>query len=179
MDIKNKRRDVPEVEGNYPASGKKGHGSAASDNNIGWDLRASSWARGADTDYQAIDAEKRENDLKYGVPCDDNCPAPSDPSGPPNCGAKYQTASYDGNAPLPNPHNWSSNPGFMSVSTADMATSGNPRSGGTATISTPGAGRSLRRRGTGTAGAMSLPAAGSTDSMQDGGPQVITSGYSG
>jgi hypothetical protein len=114
VDIKQNRRDAaitgktwdkqnPMPEGMYPADGKKGHGNQASDNNIGWDMRAQSWQRGADTDYEAIEAEKRENDVKFGTPHADNFPAPSDPQGPVNCGARYQTASYDGDAPLPNP----------------------------------------------------------------------------
>lgn len=196
MDIKNQRRDaavtgkwtdreLPPVEGMYPADGKKGHGSAASDNNVGWDIRAQSWQRGADTDCFAVDAEKRENDIKFGVPYADNLPAPSDPAGPPNCGARYQTASYDGNATLPNPHNFSSNPGFMGTSSGSAAMTGGPANGGTATIGTPGSGRSLRGTGTigrtavASRGNSSLPAPGDVDPGQEGGPQVVSSGYSG
>jgi hypothetical protein len=126
MDVKRNRRDaaemgktwdtsLPMVEGMYPADGKKGHGIQSSDNGIGWDVRAQSWQRGADTNFEAIEAEKRENDVKFGTPHADNFPAPSDPAGPPNCGARYQTASYDGDAAIKNPHNFSSNPGFMSI----------------------------------------------------------------
>ncbi len=200
MDIKNNRRDnlatgkwtdrdLPNVEGQYPADGKKGHGNAASDNNVGWDIRSQSWQRGADSDFNSVEKEKREGDLKFGVPHEDNFPAPSDPAGPPSCGARYQTASYDGDAPLPNPHNWSNNPGFMSASTASMATAGAPRSGGTATIATPGSGRSLRpgrksggtgvvgRSGVLSKGNVSLPAPGDVDSRSEGSPQVISTGY--
>ncbi len=145
MDIKKDRRDtvetgqvwdrkLPEMEGMYPGAGgnpnKKGQGSAASDNNIGWDVRASSWARGADTDFEAVEREKIENDKRFGVPHEDNFPAPSDPKGPKNCGARYQTASYDANDTLPNPNNFSNNPGFMGTSTGEMATMGNPAGGG-------------------------------------------------
>lgn len=226
-------RDLPPVEGMYPGDGgrpdRKGHGNATSDNNVGWDIRAQSWQRGADTDYMSIDNEKREQDTRYGVPYTDSFPAPSDPQGPSMCGARYQTASYDANDPLPNPHNFSSNPGFMSTSTMDAATSGNPGNGRTANVATAGAGRSTRiatttignnrsgrslrggsarstgpvgvRRGT-TGGALSmpkppgdtgtvgrtgvassgnaaLPAPGDVNPGQEGGPQVVTSGYSG
>lgn len=232
MDIKKNRRDagvsgktwdkeLPPFEGMYPAdngssAGKdktKGHGSAASDNNLAWEIRASSWQRGADTDCMAIEAEKAENDKRFGVPHDDNFPAPSDPVGPKNCGGRYQTASYDANDTLPNPHNFSNNPGFMSTSTGDMATSGNPANGGTARINTAGSPSSTARSLQGTdsssrgkpswggstgrqsdvgksgsttgrsssAGARNsvLPAAGDVDPGQEGGPQIISSGYSG
>lgn len=226
-------RDLPMPEGMYPGDGgrpdRKGHGNATSDNNIDWDMRASSWQRGADTDYKSIDDEKREQDTRFGVPYADNLPAPSDPAGPRMCGARYQTASYDANDPLPNPHNFSSNPGFMSASTGDMATSGNPANGGTARVATAGAGEAMRtatignnrsgrslrggssggsgsvgirpRQGTSggaaaiprppgrtgtvgrtavaSSGNASLPAPGDVNPGQEGGPQVVTSGYSG
>lgn len=187
-------RNLPDPEGMYPGDGgrsdRKGHGNATSDNNVGWDIRAQSWQRGADTDYASIDREKREQDLKYGVPYADNLPAPSDPAGPPNCGARYQTASYDGNDPLPNPHNFSSNPGFMGTSSGAAAMTGGPANGGTATIATPGAGRSLRRPSSGRSGVVgrtataskgnvALPAPGDVDPRSEGSPQVVSSGYSG
>lgn len=173
MDIVNRRRNNgPEVEGNYPAG--RTQGNAGSDNNIGWDIRAQSWQRGADTDYKAIDDEKREEDLKYGVPYADVLPNPASGNSP------------DG--PLRNPHNFSSNPGFMGTSTGEMATMGGPANGGTARIATSGSGRSLPRRdsgGTGTVGRTAvaspgnavLPAPGAIDPSMDGGPQVVTSGY--
>jgi hypothetical protein len=162
VDIKRERRDaavtgktwdkdLPEMEGMYPGDNgnpnRKGQGSAASDNNIGWDVRASSWARGADTDYMAIEKEKIENDKRFGTPHEDSFPAPSDPKGPKNCGARYQTASYDANDTLPNPHNFSNNPGFMGTSTGDMAAMGGPANGGTARIATHGAPTSVGARG--------------------------------
>jgi hypothetical protein len=103
VDIKKDRRDaatVESVEGMYP--GGKGHGSAASDNNIGWDVRASSWQRGADTCYASIEAEKKENDERFGVPHADVLPNPAD-------------SNSDGNATLSNPHNFSNNPGFSAT----------------------------------------------------------------
>jgi hypothetical protein len=206
MDIKKNRRDAvvtgqvidmtePMVEGMYPGANgrdKKGHGNATSDNNIGWDMRAQSMQRGADTDYLAIDREKREQDKRFGVPCDDNFPAPSDPAGPKNCGARYQTASYNGDDTLPNPNNFSSNPGFMS--TSEMTTAGNPGNGSTSQITTNGAAGAPRgslprttnfggagKTGGGVSGSTgdvsTLP--GDVDNRQDGGPQVISSGYNG
>jgi|SRR3974390_65251 len=214
MDIKRNRRDavltgkwtdrdLPMPEGMYPADGKKGHGNAASDNNVGWDMRAQSWQRGADTNYESIDAEKREGDTRFGTPYADVLPAPSDPGGPTNCGARYQTASYDGDASLPNPHNFSSNPGFMSVSTGDMATSGGPANGGTARVATRGSGRSLLqgfgretsggssgrpsvlggntvgRSAKASRGNVALPAPGDTNPGSEGSPLQVTSGYGG
>jgi hypothetical protein len=183
MDIKKSRRDaaemgkvwdktLPMVEGMYPADGKKGHGNQASDNNIGWDVRSQSWQRGSDTDCYAIEDEKREQDVKWGTPHADNLPDPA-------------TQSNDVNAPLANPHNFSSNPGFMSTSTGDMSSMGGPANGGTARISTPGSGRSLRGTGTigrtavASTGNVALPAPGDVNPGQEGGPLQVTSGYNG
>lgn len=185
MDIKNRRRngaqtgktwDItnPEPEGMYPGNGT--NGNCASDNNVGWDIRAQSWQRGADTDYKAIDDEKREEDLKYGVPYADVLPNPA--------------AGNKPDGPLPNPHNFSSNPGFMGTSTGDMASMGSPANGGTARIATNGSGRSLHGRlpgGTGTVGRTavaspgnaSLPAPGDIDPASEGEPLQVTSGYNG
>jgi hypothetical protein len=161
MDIKKDRRDAASgltVEGMYP-SDKKGQGTAASDNNIGWDIRACSWARGADTDFAAIEKEKIEQDKRFGVPHEDNCPNPAASNG-------------DADATLPNPHNFSSNPGFMGTSTGDMATMGNPAmKGGGDTFNTI---RKVNRP----MGTM-MPAPGDVDSRSEGSPLVISSGYSG
>lgn len=139
-----------------------------------WFVRAGSWQYGTEATPEAIEAEKREQDLLWGVPHADTLADPG-------------VGNPSGDAPLSNPHNFSSNPGFMG--TGDMATSGMARSGGTATIATPGAGRSLRgpsrstgvvgRTATASAGNVALPPPGSVDPGQDGGPQVVTSGYSG
>lgn len=170
MDIKKNRRDAATgatVEGNYPgANGKTslGQGSAASDNNIGWDIRAQSFQRGADTDYKAIERENNENHKRFGTPFEDNFPAPSDPAGPKNCGARYQTASYDGNDSLPNPHNFSNNPGFAA---RRMGTTG----GGT--------GRPAPVRMMNAGGYNRMPAASSNDARSEGSPIVISSGFNG
>ncbi|GAC1687196.1 MAG: hypothetical protein PVS2B2_26070 [Candidatus Acidiferrum sp.] len=167
MDIIKNRRNTAGPE-QYP--GGRTFGVGTSDNNLGWDMRAQSWHRGADTDFQAIEDEKREQDLRFGTPHADNFPAPSDPQGPANCGARYQTASYNGDSLLPNPHNFSSNPGFMSASTGDMASSGAPK---TATIGNPGSGRSLRRGFSGGVGYSD------NSSRSDYSPQTVTSGFNG
>jgi len=164
MDIKNKRL-VKGGCGNQATEYPSTH----------WFVRAGSWQYGAEVTPEAIEAEKREQDLLWGTPHADNVPDPG-------------MGNPSGDAPLPNPHNFSSNPGFMG--TGDMATAGMARSGGNATISTAGAGRSLRRGssgGTGTVGFTavaskgnaSLPAPGDVNPGQEGGPQVVSSGYSG
>lgn len=73
-------------------------GSSASDCNSSWDERASSWQSGANTTFEAIEAEKKENDERYGIPYADNFPNPA--------------ANNTPDGPLENPHNFSSNPGF-------------------------------------------------------------------
>jgi hypothetical protein len=182
MDIKTKRQ----VKG--------AQGSAASEyNTTHWFVRAGSWQYGAECDTSAIEAEKAENDKRFGVPHANQFKHPAD-------------SNPDVDATLPSPANFSNNPGFMSSSTGDMATSGNPSNGGTARIATPGAGRSLPASSLGgrreTSGGVSgragtlggstigrssslgarnsvLPAAGDVDPGQEGSPQVISSGYSG
>lgn len=165
MDIKAKR----EVKGAL--------GSAGSDANSTWWERAASWQIGANTNAEAIRAEARENNLKYGVPDDDSFPNPA--------------ANNSPDGPLPNPHNFSNNPGFMGGSISDALISG-PANGGTATIRTSGGGgRSLPARSARAStaiigrsptmghGNIAYPSAGSTDPRGDSGPQVVSSGYNG
>ena len=166
MDIKQKRL-VKGAQGNAAGEYQDTH----------WFVRAGSWQYGAEATPEAIEAEKREQDLRWGTPHADNFPDPG-------------VGNPSGDTPLPNPHNFSSNPGFMGTSSGAAAMTGGPANGGTATIATPGAGRSLPRGisgGSGTVGRtatassgnVALPAPGSVDPMQDGGPQVVSSGYSG
>lgn len=105
MDIKSKRV----VKG--------GQGSAAAGAHLDWYIKAGSWQYGAEASEESIQAEKDENDKRFGVPCADRL---KDPAG----------SGFDADATLKNPHNFSNNPGFMSTSTGDMATMGNPSSGG-------------------------------------------------
>lgn len=196
MDIKSKRRDAAKttntldgnpdnIQGMIPGL-PNGVGTAASDNNVGWEVRSQSWQRGADTDYGAVQAENEEQAQRWGVPYQDNFPNPNGvPSNVGFCGV----ASRNTDDPLPNPHNWSSNPGYMGTSTASMMTASAPRSGGGATRyrtagggSTPGGtaavmknpvvGRSPVMRG----GSISMPAPGDTDPKSEGGPLVMTQG---
>ena|SRR5579863_8658985 len=184
MDIK-KKRQVP-----------GGQGSAASEEHLDVFVKAGSWQYGANATAEAIEAEKKENDLRFGVPHANAYKNPAD-------------SGFDADATLPNPNNFSNNPGYMTASTGDMATSGTPANGGTARVATSGApssapGRSLRSVGGretwgGSTGSPSnvksgstvgrstslgsgnavLPAPGDTDPGQEGGPQIVSSGYSG
>jgi len=199
MDIKRNRRDavatgkvwdktLPMPEGMYPTE-KKGHGNAASDNNVGWDIRAQSWQRGADSDFASIEAEKVEQDARFGVPHDDRFPNPA-------------SQNPDVDVTLPSPANFSNNPGFMATSAGSAATSGAPdmKGGGSpeprrllrSDSGKPSWGGSTGRQsnvgGSGSttgrspsAGARNsvLPAAGDVDPGQEGGPQIVSSGYSG
>jgi hypothetical protein len=188
MDIKKKR----EVKG--------AQGSAAAQYNTDgkqWYERACSFQYGAETSAEAIEAEKKENDDRFGVPHEFTYPDPA-------------ASNKDADATLPSPANFSNNPGFMGVSTGDMATSGNPANGATARVVTSGAPSSIRRslphpntlggrRETsggvsGRAGTLggstigrsnmlsrgnvTMPAPGDTDPGSEGGPQIVSSGFS-
>jgi hypothetical protein len=186
MDIKNKRdrndRDIPQ---GYPGLDRP-LGSAANDSNMWWFARSSSWQGGANADFNAIEAEKKENDLRFGVPHEDNLPNPN--GVPDNCGASYQVASRDTNDTLPNPHNWSSNPGYMGTSTSSMLTASAPGTGGT--YRGPGAGSGsprptpigkpvVGRTASLGKGNIAMPAPGDTDPRSEGSPQGRTSGFGG
>ena len=88
MDLKNKRG----------VKGGQG-GEAAEYSDI--IARAGSWQYGNDASTEAIEAEKKEQDLKFGLP------------------HELQASLAAGNPgaldTLPNSHNFSSNPGFMST----------------------------------------------------------------
>jgi hypothetical protein len=75
-----------------------GQGSAASEERLDWYAKAGSWQMGANCSTDAIRAEARENNLRFGTPDDDNL---SDPS-----------AGNSSSEPLRNPHNFSNNPGM-------------------------------------------------------------------
>lgn len=76
--------------------------------------RSCSWAYGADASYEAIEAEGAEQDKAFGIPRGDTLSNPA--SGNPS-----------GMEKLSNPHNFSSNPGFMS--TAGMLRASAPANG--------------------------------------------------
>jgi hypothetical protein len=89
MDIVNKRR----VTG--------GNGNAASDMSEDVLSRACSWQYGADASCEAIEAESAEEDKAFGTP---------------NSSREHIRGNPSGMEKLDNPHNFSSNPGFMSTS---------------------------------------------------------------
>jgi hypothetical protein len=181
MDIKGKRL-IKGAQGNAATEYNTSH----------WFVRAGSWQYGAECDTSAIEAEKEEQDKRFGVPHDDKFKNPAD-------------SGFDADATLPNPHNFSNNPGFMSTSAGSAATSGAPAmSGG----GSPEIRRGLPRTNTGIGGKSSwggrtgspitiksgstigrssslgarnavLPAASDTDPGSEGGPQIVSSGYSG
>ena len=185
MDIKGKRiRSDRNINASYPGLAQP-LGSAACDGNAEWYARSSSWQGNSNVNYDAIEAEKRENDLRFGVPHDDNLP---NPNGVPDNAGFSGVASRDTDNTLPNPHNWSSNPGYMGTSTASMMSAAAPGSsryrtagggttpGGTASkMPNPTVGRSA----VATKSSVALPAPGDTDPRSEGSPQGLTSGYSG
>jgi hypothetical protein len=101
MDIVNKRG----------VKGGQGTGAAEFSDIV---ARAGSWQYGNDVSTEAIEAEKREQDLKFGVPN-------SESSG-------FAGGNPGGLDTLENPHNFSSNPGFMS--TGGMLGASTPAGGG-------------------------------------------------
>jgi len=179
MDIKKDRiRNDRRIDDSYPGL-PDALGSAASDANINWYARSSSWQGNSNVNYEAVEAEKKENDLRFGVPHEDNVPNPA-------------ASNSDTNKTLPNPHNFSSNPGYMSPSTGSMLVSSGPRGGGGATRyrtagggSTPGGTASkmrnstVGRSATARSGSVAMPAPGDTDPRSEGSPQGRTSGYGG
>lgn len=179
MDIKKQRyrndRDIPEAYPGLPDA----LGSAGNDANMWWFARSSSWQGGANVDYKAIEAEKKENDLRFGVPHEDNVPNPA-------------ASNDDTNQTLPNPHNFSNNPGFMGTSTASSAMMAAPRPGtglqsgvrkpvGARPPSRPvgGSGGRAVGRSPFVKGSVAMPAPGDTDPSSEGTPQVLTTGRSG
>lgn len=175
MDIKSKRiRNDRNIADSYPGL-PDALGSSSCDANMNWYARSSSWQGNSNANYDAIRAEARENNLRFGVPDDDNVPNPA-------------ASNSDTDKTLPNPHNFSSNPGYMGTSTASMLTAASPGTsryrtagggstpGGTAAkMGNPSVGRSPVSRKS----SVSMPAPGDTDPRSEGGPQMMTSGYSG
>jgi len=102
MDIKNARL-VKGAQGN----------AATEYNSTHWFVRAGSFQYGAEVDTAAIEAEKAEQDKRFGVPHDDKFKNPAN-------------SGFDADATLPNPHNFSNNPGFMATSAGSAAMSGAP-----------------------------------------------------
>jgi hypothetical protein len=166
-------------------------GTAASNERLDWFAKASSFQMGANCDTAAIRAEARENNLKFGTPDDDNCPNPAD-------------SNKDGDATLPNPHNFSNNPGFMGSSTSSALMSAGPRpgvglgsgmrrpvanpirsvgpmrpTGPSRPPSSPVGGPVIGRSPSPGRGSVGMPAPGDTDPISEGGPMGRTTGRSG
>ena len=139
MDIKGKRK-VPGAQG-----------SSASDQNPSWSDRATSWATGAQTDCKAIQDEGEENNAKFGIPTSHALPNPAD-------------SNSDADAPLGNPHNFSSNPGFFPGSVRPSGH--NPTVGRTPSLGN---------------GSIAMPDQQQTDpgAKSDVAPQTMTTGFGG
>lgn len=173
MDIKKARKNDREIPDAYPG-GDLSQGSAASDMNSAWYARAGSQSRGADVGFAAIRAESRENNLKFGTPDDDNLTNPAD-------------SNPSGDSTLKNPHNFSSNPGFMGTSTGSALMMAAPRPGvglgsglrGPDVRPTRVGGPTVGRSPISSKGNVSLPAPGDTDPRSEGSPQGRTSGFGG
>jgi len=174
MDIKKARyRNDRNIEEGYPGL-PEALGTAGNDANMWWFARSSSWQGGANVDYKAIEAEKKENDLRFGTPHEDNVPNPAE-------------GNSDTDKTLPNPHNFSSNPGFMGTSTGSMLMSSGPRRGvglGSDAGRSPsrpvgGGGGPVVGRRPFVRGSVAMPAPGDTDPTSEGSPQGRTSGFGG
>jgi hypothetical protein len=165
MDIKSKRA----VTG--------AQGSSGADVNADWSDRASSWARGAQTTPEAIQAEAEENDARFGVPRTNALPNPA-------------ASNSDADAPLGNPHNFSNNPGFMPGGTvgslrpgANNALGGGKNSGrqfpGRAPVARPNP--TLGRTPSMGNGSIAMPDQQATDpgAGSDVAPQQVTTGFGG
>lgn len=178
MDIKGKRiRNDRNISDSYPGL-PDGLGSQACDANINWYARSSSFQGNTNVDYKAIQAENEEQAQRWGVPYEDNLPNPN--GVPANVGFSG-VASRDVDQPLGNPHNFSSNPGYMGTSTASMLSAAAPGNGTTGTIRRAGAPGSTGMQPSRTVKSRRVgqPAPGDTDPVSEGSPQMMTSGYSG
>ena len=176
MDIKGKRiRNDRNIDDSYPGL-PDALGSSSCDANMNWYARSSSWQGNSNVKYDDIEAEKKENDLRFGTPHEDNVPNPA-------------TGNSDTDKTLPNPHNFSSNPGFMGASTGSMLMSSAPRPGvglgsGAGRARMPsrpvgGGGGPVVGRRPFVKGSVAMPAPGDTDPTSEGSPQGRTSGFGG
>jgi len=178
MDIKPKRREAyQQLPDDYPRR-NYAQGSAASDQNRFWFVRAQSWSEGADVNsYADVIAENDGEHQRWGTPYRDTCPNPAAPFA-------------DADDPLPDPHNYHSNPGYMGTSTASSLVQSAPGS----VYRTPGGGGNIPapRNGGGhlpmprggrprqqVAGRTVTPAAGSRQPESEGGPLVVSTGAPG
>jgi hypothetical protein len=149
------------------------YGSAASEQNQLWFVRAQSWSEGHDTDYRAICDENDAQHQRWGTPYRD---------------VGLPTVSNNADDPLADPANFHSNPGYLGTSTASSAIQSQP---GSSRYRTPGpTGRHASSEGhrpmrvggrprSRTPGRTVLPAAGDRQPQSEGGPLSVTTGFPG
>jgi hypothetical protein len=165
MDIKRNRREASNrCRDDYP--GPLAQGSAASDENHNWFLRAQSWQMGANVfSYADIERENDQEHARWGTPYRD-VPSP---------------AGGIADDPLPDPHNFHSNPGYMATSTASALQASQPGS----VYRVPGPGSpNVGHRPMPVGGRPQRPVAGRTvapgssqaDSRSEGSPLVVSTG---
>lgn len=136
----------------------------ASEVNRVWWVRAQNWSEGAgQTPYETRERTPEIVDASQ---------------------AKYEAALAPGENVLPDPHNYHSNPGYMSTSTASALQASQPGS----IYRTPGPGspnvghRPMPRGGRqreATPGRTVVPAGGARQPESEGGPLVVTQGFPG
>lgn len=171
MDIKPKRREAyQDLADDYPRR-NYAQGSAASDQNRFWFVRAQSWSEGADVNsYRDVVSENDQEHQRWGTSYEDQVPHPAAP--------------FDhADDPLPNPCNYHSNPGMTTTSTASALQASQPgsvyRTAGPTSqhghLPMPRGG--LRRQPT--PGRTIVPAGGARQAESEGGPLVVTQGFPG
>lgn len=172
MDIKAKRREAyQDLPDDYPRR-NYAQGSAASDQNRFWFVRAQSWSEGAGVNsYRDVEWENAQEHQRWGTPWEDQVPNPAAPFRP-------------ADDPLPNPCNYHSNPGMTTTSTGSALQQSQPGSVyRTAGPVNPHSGhmpmpRGGRRREP-TPGRTIVPAGGARQPESEGGPLVVTQGFPG
>lgn len=184
MDIKRNRREAfQELPDDYPRR-DYAQGSAASDQNRFWFVRAQSWSEGADVNsYRDVENENDGEHARWGTPYMNVRDNPA------------FEGRNNGDDPLPNPHNFHSNPGYMGTSTASSAIQAQPGSGRYRTPGPTGAhagapagrtsheghrpqavgGRPRER----VAGRSVVPAGPARESRSEGAPLVVSTGFPG
>jgi len=182
MDIKRHRREAfTRLDDDYPARGYA-QGSAASDQNPNWWVRAQSWSEGADVDsYAAVERENDGEHQRWGTPYANVRDNPA------------FEGRNNGDDPLPNPCNFHSNPGYLGTSTASSALQASPGSGRYRTAGPVGTHRSAghtsheahrpqphggrpRER---VAGRSVVPAGPARQTQSEGSPLVVSTGFPG
>lgn len=173
MDIKRNRREAyQELPDDYPHP-PYAQGSAASDQNRFWFVRAQSWSEGADINsYRDVENENNGEHERWGTPYRDVEPVVN--------------RDQHADDPLPNPHNFHSNPGYMGTSTASAAIAARP---GPSVYRTPGSGSTSheghRPQATGgrprerVPGRSVVPAGPARQTQSEGAPLSVSTGYPG